>query len=77
MHLCAYLCIHVLTINNIQYIFVARVANLWYNLLLFASFCTGILSLRYILHTKHSGINFVIVQSILLANITIFLSKIL
>jgi len=52
MQLRAYLCIHALTIKCIQYIFVARVANEWYDILLFASFCTAILSLRYILLTS-------------------------
>jgi len=52
MQLCAYLCIHVLTIKCIRYIFVARVANVWYDILLFALFCTAILSLQYILLTS-------------------------
>jgi len=53
MQLRTYLCIHALTISkSIQYIFVARVANVWYNILLFASFCIAILSLRYILLTS-------------------------
>jgi len=33
--------------------FVARVANIWYDILLFASFCIAILSLRYILLTRY------------------------
>jgi len=52
MQLRAYLCIHALTIKSIQYIFVVRVANVWYDILLFASFYIAILSLRYILLTS-------------------------
>jgi len=52
MQLRAYLWIHALAIKCIQYIFVARTANVWYDILLFASFCTAILSLRYILFTS-------------------------
>jgi len=52
MQLRTYLCIYALTIKCILYIFVVRVANVWYDILLFASFCTAILSLQYILLTS-------------------------
>jgi len=52
MQLRAHLCIHALKIKSIQYIYVARVTNVWYDILLFASFCIAILSLRYILLTS-------------------------
>ena len=40
-----------LQLSAFSIIFVARVANVWYDILLFASFCTT-LSLRYILLTS-------------------------